>query len=152
MIDREAYTLRIAQATPVNLVIITFELTSAYIREALEENGGPEFIRNRYDMAKRGIMQLISGLDFAQPFANGFYDIYLYVYELLVRADITLKQAPAEEALSLLNQLLISWRVAVKEEKAAPVGDAPTVYAGLTYERGGLAEYVAEEDVKEFKA
>jgi flagellar protein FliS len=152
MVDTEAYTLRIAQATPVQLVIITFELTTAYIREALEEEAGPEFTRNRLDMAKKGIMQLISALDFSQAFANDFYDIYLYVYELLVRAHVTLKPEPAQEALTLLKRLLKGWRIALKEEKAAPNENAPQVYAGLTYERGGLSESVVEHESTDFKA
>jgi flagellin-specific chaperone FliS len=97
-------------------------------------------------------MQLISGLDFSQAFANDFYDIYLYVYELLVKAHVTLKPEPAREALTLLNRLLEGWRVAFTQEKAAPNENAPQVYAGLTYGRSGLSEYVVENESKDFKA
>ncbi len=150
MADNEAYTLRIAQASPAQLVVITFELIVDFIDEALVSPA--DGFRRLIDKAKRGVMQLVSGLDFSYEQAQTFYDIYIYVYGLLVKAHVTRGHEPAAEARGLLFQLLGGWREAAKQENAEPSPTAPQIYAGLTYRRGGLAEYVVDDESKDFKA
>jgi flagellin-specific chaperone FliS len=166
--EKESYTLRIsqAQAATGQLVVITFELAAEFIRQAMAaheqkgENGeGGESADDAYrahlDKAKLAVMQLIKGLDFTSPLAQEFYDIYQYVYKLLTDAFFKLDTRPAAEALELMQTLLIGWREAAKVEAASqPVmaESSPQVYAGLTYARDGLAEYVVQDESRGFKA
>jgi flagellin-specific chaperone FliS len=160
--EKESYTLRIsqAQAATGQLVVITFELAAEFIRQAMaahEQKGekADDAYRAHLDKAKLAVMQLIKGLDFTSPLAQEFYDIYQYVYKLLTDAFFKLDTRPAAEALELMQTLLIGWREAAKVEAASqPVmaESSPQVYAGLTYARDGLAEYVVQDESRGFKA
>lgn len=159
MIDTEAYTLRIARATPAELVVINYELITAFLREALEaldsdENGVNQASFERgVQKAQDGLTQLIRGLRLDISIAQDLYRIYHYLYKRLTDAYFQRDRSPVEEALSLINLLLDGWREAAKQETyAAPAQEIPEVFAGLTYQRGGLSEYIVEDEGRGFKA
>jgi len=162
MADRETYIRRITQANPTQLVVITFELTLDFIADALAVGETPlsgdakTVFRRHIERAKNGVQQLINGLNFSVGMAHDFYEIYKYVFKLLTEASASADGAPAAEARDLLNTLLIGWRAAAQSEQAAaaPVmgRDAPPVYAGLTYQRDGLSEYVMEDEKSGYRA
>jgi flagellar biosynthetic protein FliS len=155
MIDKEAYTLRIAQAATAQLVVITFELAIEFINHAFSVQDDPDGYRIHIEKAKNAVMQLIQGLDFESPLAQDFYDIYQYMYQLLTDAYFTLKVEPVKEALELIETLLTGWKeAAAVEAAAAPAMEehAPQVFAGLTYQRDGLAEYVVQDEQRGYKA
>jgi flagellin-specific chaperone FliS len=153
MIDQEAYSLRIARATPALLVVITFELIADYLNDALASDG---FARVSVEKAKNGVTQLIKGLNFEVAMAHDFYEIYQYIHKRLNDALRNATREPLAEALELAEQLLTGWREAASlEEATAPAlaSHVPPVYAGLTYQRGGgLSEYVAQDESRGFKA
>jgi flagellin-specific chaperone FliS len=155
MIDKEAYTYRISQASTAQLVVITMELAESYIKDAVSAHNDAEEYRLHIDKAKDAVMQLIRGLNFDIPLAQDFYEIYQYLYKLLTEAYFGLKTKPAGEALSLIDTLLTGWKEAASVEAAAATvitEQSPQVYAGLTYGRGGLEEYVAQDESRGFKA
>ncbi|MCL2015361.1 MAG: hypothetical protein FWG68_03830, partial [Defluviitaleaceae bacterium] len=66
-INKEDYTLRIANATPVQLVVINHELLLAFIEEALAAHAAhePAVYYKKINKAKDALTQLIEGLDLA---------------------------------------------------------------------------------------
>jgi flagellar protein FliS len=155
MIDKEAYTLRIAHASTAQLVVITFELASQFIKQAITAHKDADAYRRHVDKAKDAVMQLIKGLDFTSPLAQDFYSLYNYIYKLLTDAYFGMKTEPANEALSIIETLLMGWNEAAKvEAAAAPAMEehAPQIYAGLTYQRDGLAEYIVQDENRGFQA
>lgn len=161
MVDREAFTLRISQATPAGLVVINYELIAAFLTDAIDIFANKvelnaeekELFRQHVSKARDGITQLINSLDFDIGMAHDLYQIYEYIFRLLIDAFFGCKRAAATEALELTETLLTGWREAAKQElNAVPVSDAPQVYAGLTYHRDGLSEHVMNDDAHEYKA
>ena len=159
VIDKSAYTMRIAQANPIQLVVINFELIIDALEGALEackleEANATTMFCHHLDRAKNGVQQLIDALDFKIGLSHDFYEIYKYSYKLLNEAYFSLKPKPVEEVLELMNILLEGWRDAEKQN--IPQGEKdnalPHVYAGLTYNKDGLAEFVDEDEGRGFKA
>ena len=154
----EDYTLRIAQATPVQLVIISHELLVAFIAEALEafKKGEAELFYQGINKSKDALTQLIDGLDFENPIAQDLYELYLYAGERLNKALFGKDTAAALEVKEMFQTLLEGWRVIedTPDDRLADASDkeSPQVYAGLTYGKGGLDEYIPDDEDRGFKA
>jgi flagellin-specific chaperone FliS len=135
--------------------MITFELADEFLIKALAAPSDTDEYLTFVGKAKDAVMQLINGLDFTSPLAQDFYDIYQYIYKLLTDAFFKRQTEPAAESLELVSTLLSAWKEAAAMEAAAGPAmaeHAPQVYAGLTYQRDGLSEYVMPDDSRDFKA
>jgi len=157
-VNKEDYILRIAQATPVQLVIITNELMVAFITEALDalKDSNIELFDHNINKAKDALMQLIDGLDFENPIAQELYELYLYANERLNKAFFARDADSAQEILEMFQNLLEGW-VAIENTPDDRIAEtlaeeAPQVFAGLTYGRDGLSEYIPEDEGRGFKA
>jgi flagellin-specific chaperone FliS len=155
--------LRISQASPAGLVVISLEIIVDYLNEAANS---PESFRSSVQKAKEGIEQLIQSLDFEIPLSQDFYDIYNYCYKLLCDVhfsrDTEAACAAIKEVREHMETLLTGWRDA--EEKSGTEGltvseavtaneAAPKVYTGLTYGRDGQAqEYIDENKDRGYMA
>ena len=155
----EDYTLRIAQATPVQLVIINHELLTAFIEDALKAftDGDIELFYKSINKSKDALDQLICGLDMENPIAQSLYNLYRYANELLNKSLYSKDTQAAEEVKTMFEELLEAWQAIenTPDERLAhdPSTAGPKVYAGLTYGKGGdLAEYIPENEGREFKA
>ena len=124
MIDISAYTLRISQANPVQLVSINIELALDFLRLAKEDTSYIAKARNTLDV-------LIGSLNFEFPLAKDFNEIYRYMYGKLCEGN-----PPVEEVIELLEILLVGWQDVEKQAEALDTGK-PKVYSGLTYGRDG---------------
>ena len=148
MIDREEYLERIRGATPAQRVSITFELAENFLSRAIEaKNTEKEMFAHYVSKTKNCLTQLIGGLDFNVPMARDLYEIYLYIYKLLTRAYFRYGLEEAEEGLSLLAMLKSSFDFAAEQESGVFNSEEKKaqVFAGLTYRRGGLSEYVEQD-------
>jgi len=161
--NKEDYVLRIASATPVQLVVINHELIVAFLAEALDTADNPDeapLFAYNIDKAKNGLLQLIEGLDFEVEIAHELYNLYLYANERLTKAfferDLEISKAILVEIQEMFQTLLEGWQSIVDTpddrilEEVVP--DGHQVFAGLTYGRDGLSEYVKEDDSRGFKA
>ena len=157
MIDKSAYMLRISQAGPVQLVVINFELILEFLQAAKSAEDSDSFITH-IQKAKNGLEQLIQSLDFEVSVSGDFYDIYNYTYKLLCDIHFTQDKGKADavvsEVIELMEMLLKGWReTASKVTDEQPLGEAPRVYAGLTYGRDGQAEeYIDDNEGRSFMA
>lgn len=156
--NKDDYILRIAQATPVQLVIITNELMVAFINDALValEDCDTELFDYNINKAKDTLMQLIEGLDFENVIAQELYELYLYANERLNKAFFARDSASAQEILEMFQTLLEGW-LAIENTPddrivANAPEDAPQIFAGLTYGKDGLSEYIPEDEGRGFKA
>ena len=165
MIDKQAYMLRISQAGPAQMVVINFEIIIDYLGSAKKiaiaatTSEHMDDFRADIQKAKNGLDELIASLNLETPLALGFYEIYKYIYKRISDVHYTLDTKKAIEALNevleLLNTLLIGWQeTAKKEPQEEPQGgNAPKVYAGLTYSKNGQAnEYVEESSGRDYMA
>jgi flagellin-specific chaperone FliS len=147
MIDKSAYILRISQASPTGLVVISFELILEFLNESMQGD-----FRENIQKAKEGIEQLIQSLDFSVPLSHDFYDIYNYCYKLLCDVHFSSDKETAcntvKEVIELMEMLLIGWRDCAEKADTAETaeGGVPKVYTGLTYGKDGLANEYIDED------
>lgn len=154
---KEDYTLRIAQATPVQLVIINHELLVAFIEEAQTafENKEFELFYRQINKSKDALTQLIEGLDMENEIAQELYNLYLYAGEQLNKALFSKDISAAEEIKEMFKELLEGWQAientADDRLKEAPA-QGPQVFAGLTYHKDGLSEYIPEDEKRGYKA
>ena len=156
--NKEDYILRIAQATPVQLVIINHELLVAFINEAVSalEKSETELFAQYINKAKDSLAQLMEGLDFNNPIAQELFDLYLYAGERLNKALFGRDTEAAQEVKDIFSDLLEGWQ-AIEDTPDDRVSsnteqDSPQVYAGLTYHKNGLSEYIPEDENRGFKA
>lgn len=159
--DKSAYMLRISQANPTQLVVINFELILEFLATASASAcavGTDEFTA-KVQKVKNGLEQLIYTLDFNVPLAHDFYEIYKYTYmrlsDISFTKDETLAKEVLAEATETMDALLVGWQAAAETEaaNAEPVAtEAPKVYTGLTYGKGGQAEEYIEDSGRGFMA
>jgi flagellar biosynthetic protein FliS len=155
-LNTDDYVLRIAAATPVQLVIINHEIMMAYITDALEalDKGDTPAFDKSVNGAKNSLESLINGLNFETEIAHELYDLYLYAGERLNRVCFSADKDAAQDVLAMFGNLLEGWRF-IEDTPDTRVDEnvsVPKVYAGLTYHRDGLAEYVVEDENRGFKA
>lgn len=154
----EEYTQRISEATPVQLVIINHELLLVFIAEAKTayKKDDLESFYTHINKSKDALTQLIEGLDFDNPIAQDLYDLYLYAGEKLNKALFGKDIPAAEEVEEMFTNLLEGWQAIedTPDDRIAEVSEAPPqqVFAGLTYGKDGLDEYIPEDESRGFKA
>ena len=159
MVDKEYYTKRIAQAGPVGLVALNFELTLDFLQKARKMyDDDVEQSRQCITRAREGIENLIQTLDFDEQLSFDFYELYKYVYGLLCEAQPTSdgkKVAEAlDEAANIVGELAKAWRELADKTNEEPLetGDGPKIYAGLTYDKDGKATEYIDDPAGGFKA
>jgi len=149
------YTLKITNATPGRLTIISYELLIDHINE-LKEYISQKETKQFYGAMKtteKILNQLINSLDTSYDIANELMNLYLFVQSKLSQASIKFVIEPLQEAEKVLQILLIGWEEAVKEEKQSKImKNTQQVYAGLTYGRGVLNESLTNNTGRGFKA
>ena len=154
MIDSGGYAARIINATPAQLIVVTYDLVCDFLSEALE-SGSDDSFAEYTSRAKDAVTQLMCGLNFKYGISQELYDIYLYVYATLTRAFFRYERAAAKEAAELLGTLREGFINAANSSPDTVPDEyepEPQVYAGLTYQRDGLAEFVDQSDARGFKA
>jgi flagellin-specific chaperone FliS len=147
--DHSQLTQRIARATPVELVVIAYEIAVESLRAGLHYDGeeaGRDAFDAHMNKAVEALTQLLCGLNYEVAFAWELFDIYVYAIQLITRAKVKASAALAREAYDLLYPLYSAFKSTPAAEEAAPV------YAGLTYAKDGLSEYIAQDENRGYKA
>lgn len=163
MINRETYEAKISVATPVQLVVINFELIIDALNEAIAswetDDADRNVFRGHIKQAINCIHLLIQGLNYDVPMSHDFNELYRYSYKALNDSYFRPNLQVVKEILEIMNNLIIGWQ-GIATPKKPPKLEAPTnnkggrpqVFAGLTYGRdGGLVEYSIDSG-NEFKA
>ena len=150
------YVRRIVNASPTQLVVITYEIALDYISEAkryLEEGDDKEF-RNNLSLAHEFVQQLTSNLDMSYDISWELMSIYLYTGKLLSQSGASNETIHLDNASEILNNLLTSWHELEKLDgiESPALENAQQVFAGLTYGRDGLDEFVMDDNSRGFKA
>ena len=154
--NKDDYTARISNASPLQLVVINFELIIDNIHDAVSayEAGNTESFAKHINSARDFLNLLMTSLDMSYSLSSDLMRVYIYVNGLLIKSDVLNSTKPAREARKLLKVLLESFRsLADLGSNDEPVMEnAQQIYAGLTYKDGKLSEYIMEETDRGFKA
>lgn len=139
---KQEFTLKISQANRTKIVVLTYELALQYIDDAKNAKDREEFTIG-VQHAKSCIEQLRGVLDYSTEIALYLYRIYNYISLLMDKAMIRNKAEILSEAEGLLIKLHDAFDRIAEEDSSEPVmQNIETVYSGLTYGRGGVAENV----------
>ncbi len=158
-INIDDYKKRIVNASPMQLVIINFEIILDYLNCAKQclssaETDEPAFKKNM-EGAHNFLKELIASLNFDYEISGQLMQIYLYVNKLLIKGTNRKDEKNIDEAISILTKLLDSFeKIKDTEADKAPVMEnVSKVFAGLTYNsKGELSEFSDETDKKGYQA
>ena len=155
------YTTRILSATPLKLVIITYELAIKNISEAIKTDILDHKQKN-ISKSRDCLKELIINLNPQIEISKNLYSIYIYINKLLISADIKcdLKKLNKIDEINnilyecwdLLEILLFAWNEIDLKDKSDPINYFSKIFAGLTYKNNKLSEYVDEASYMNFKA
>lgn len=143
---KQEFTLRISQANKTQLITILYEMVLLYVdeaEEAITNNNKTEFKQSIQKI--RGCMnELTSSLNFEYELAQNLLQLYLYINRELVKASGHFEKENLENVRTVVEKLRDAYAELEKQDISGPVmGNAQTVYAGLTYGRNTLTESVA---------
>ena len=148
--SRTDYAVRIGAAPQGELVVIAYEILLERMSQAL---GSPGPYSEHVEGARMALNALMSGLDMSQNISGELLSIYAYVDRLLVRAYFNPDNALINEAYDLCAQLHEAFREAqaLSADTQPVVKKSQEVYAGLTYDKGGLKEHIVQNEGRTFK-
>lgn len=144
---KKEFTRRIAQATPVSMITILYDMTLVYLEDANAAFAGKEekkFVREIHHV-QDCLMELLNSLDLRYEPAPALHELYLYMHRELAGAIISLSETPLRQPKSILTRLRDAYLELEKTGSFEPVMDnAQQVYAGLTYGKNSLVESLAQ--------
>lgn len=141
----QEYTLRISQASRTQIIVIMYEMAERYISDAQKShNSGDyeEFLQN-LKAASRVIVDLEASVDMKYELAAYLLKIYQLIQKKISEVIIKKRDEGLDKVLITLQKLRESFEEVAKQYDNEPVmGNAQSVYAGLTYAKGNLVENV----------
>lgn len=153
----QAYTLRVSQASPCELVVIMYDIILDDVKNArIAKNAGDEK-QYQTDLIHAGkfVNELMDALDFSQPISFRLMSLYIYVNKMLVKARINNKWDSLNDVELVIEKLRAGFDGIKDQDTTGPVmQNVQQVYAGLTYGKGTLNEtYLNAQDYNRgFKA
>lgn len=147
-----AYTMRVAQASKSELIVIMYEMAVKYIddgTEALQAGNVQEF-RVNIKRAKAVVNELASVLDLRFSVSSNLLALYTYMNNVMVKSDITLKTDDPIRVRAMLEKLHTAFGKVSEQDNTEPLmKNVQQVYSGLTYSRNSLNEsYANASDLK----
>ena len=147
-----AYTMRVAQASKSELIVIMYEMAVKYIddgTEALQAGNVQEF-RVNIKRAKAVVNELASVLDLRFSVSSNLLALYPYMNNVMVKSDITLKTDDLIRVRAMLEKLHTAFGKVSEQDNTEPLmKNVQQVYSGLTYSRNSLNEsYANASDLK----
>lgn len=149
------YALRIANATPNELNIITFELCILNIEEALENiDSNPKLFSRKINTALCILKEIIVSLNFDYDISIELSKIYLYINRLLIHSKFNFDKNNLIDSIELLTTIKEGFEQIDEGVSTAKVmTNTQKVFAGLTYGRNGnLTEYIDNSSSTGFQA
>ncbi len=148
---KKDYVMRISNASPLGLVNITFELLMQNIDDAIKSKDGYENYKTYVLKAKSFLENLIDSLDAEQELSDSLFRVYTTARGVLIKASVSnYNYKDLLIAKDLLEPIATSFKSITDTEKAV-MQKTSKVYAGLTYGKKGLDEYIDSES-KGFEA
>ena len=141
------YSYRISQATRSQLVVITYDIITDYLNEALNDDASSGY-KEKLHMAMRGIDQLITGLDMEYEISVQLYQLYNYMKRTLISAQVSGERDSVSRVITMLGKLRTAFLEVSQLDDSKPLmKNTEKVYSGLMYSRYGANE-TAQDTLK----
>lgn len=135
------YGVKISQANKTELIVIMYEMAIKYIDDGLESlnNNNIEDYRLNLKRSKAVINELTSVLDMSHVISFELRSLYVFINNVLVRADIRVETDELIRVREMLVKLSKAFKKVSSEDKTGPVMEnTQQLYAGLTYSKTSL--------------
>ena len=144
---KQEYTLRITQANKTQLITILYEMALLYVDEAEEalSAGDRSELKNAVRRIQGCMCELMDSLHMEYEVARNLLQLYLYINREVAKAALHSDTECLEHVRPVLDKLLSAYKQIEGQDASGHVmGNAQTVYAGLTYGRNDLMENAAD--------
>ena len=132
------FSLRIAESSKTELIVITYDIILNYIEAAKEAYASdhPEDVVFNLQKAKQFVNNLSSCLDFRYTIAQELMRLYIYVNNCLMKDIIKREPKNADLINEIIGKLRASYQEISPLDKSGKVmKNSEQVYAGYTYGR-----------------
>ena len=150
-LSKEDYVARISVASPLQLLIINYEIAIDFIDEAASKfNVDESLYELNIKNAQSAIIELISALDMNYELSKTLFQIYTFANKLLMTSLFSKSPEQLDVVKKMLSDLLLSWIEIQQTEESDPslMQNSQKIYAGLTYKHGKLEEFIDEDTSK----
>lgn len=130
-----AYTMRVAQASKSELIVIMYEMAVKYIddgTEALQAGNVQEF-RVNIKRAKAVVNELASVLDLRFSVSSNLLALYTYMNNVMVKSDITLKTDDLIRVRAMLEKLHTAFGKVSEQDNTEPLNEKCTAGVQRSY-------------------
>ena len=137
------YTLKITNASPTGIIVIMYDLTIDYIKEAQKcfDGSDHEGAKVNCTNAGRVLGDLISSLDFTYEISFPLFRIYEFISREVSMSVIKNNGSALASCIKFLGSLKESFeKLAMQDDSGPAMSNTQSVYAGLTYGKGTLNE------------
>lgn len=142
---KKEFTRRIAQATPISMITILYDMTLIYLEDARALCADGEKFVQEIHHAQDCLMELLNSLDIKYEPAAALRELYLYIHKELAGAIISGSADSLAQPESILTRLRDAYLELEKTGSFEPVMDnTQQIYAGLTYGKDSLVESLAQ--------
>ncbi len=144
---KQEYTLRITQANKTQLITILYEMALLYVNEAKEAMtaGNRTDFKNAVRRIQGCMCELMDSLHMEYEVAQNLLQLYLYINREVAKAALYNNVENLEHVRPILEKLAEAYKQVEAQDPTGPVmGNAQTVYAGLTYGKDTLMESAAD--------
>ncbi len=148
----DKYKKRISSASPLELTNISFELFEHYATEAVKcDRNSPEFIKNT-KKAQDFVKMMNDTLDMNYEISNQLTEIYTFVTKILDDGIENKEPIFLNDALRVIKPLQRAFQDIQKDGygELNKNNMGTNVFAGLTYGKRGLNEFVDETSSRNF--
>lgn len=139
----QAYTLRVSQASPCELVVIMYDIILDDVKNARDAKNAGDEKKYQEDLthASKFVNELMDALDFSQSLSFRLMSLYMYVNKMLVKARVSKKWDSLNDVELVMEKLRAGFEGIKAQDESGPVmQNVQQVYAGLTYGKGTLNE------------
>ncbi|MDD2972322.1 MAG: flagellar protein FliS [Lachnospiraceae bacterium] len=139
----QKYKLRITEANKTELIVILYEMSMDYAKDAIRAHGENDraLFRKEIKRVRGCLLELMDSLHLEHELAKNYLKIYSYINRELAMADGGNTAEPLEEIIGIISQLHEAYREVSKQDSSLPVmANTQSVYAGLTYGKNNLNE------------
>ena len=153
----QAYTYRVSQANPCELVVIMYDIILDDVKNArlAKTAGNNKQYQADLTHAVKFVNELMDALDFSQSVSFRLMSLYIYVSKMLAKARVSGNCDSLNDVEMVIEKLRAGFDGIKNQDTSGPVmRNVQQVYAGLTYGRGTLNEtYLNAQDYNRgFKA
>lgn len=142
---KKEFTRRIAQATPISMITVLYDMTLVYLEDAKAAPRGEKKFVQEIHHAQDCLMELLNSLVIKYEPAAALRELYLYMHRELSKAIVTGSVEPLAQPESILVRLRDAYLELEKTGSFEPVMDnTQQIYAGLTYGKKSLVESLAQ--------